>query len=92
MLDIFVVFLKFLVVGILHNFAHIVVNFIFDAENVIIWKVLSAEKLLVGRLNQLLLFEVVLGFVRFLALHDELSLVFVFGQPTVLEPWIGVVF
>ena len=68
------------------------INLIFDAKNVIVWKVLSAEKLLVGRLDQLLLFEVVLSFVRFLTLHYELSLVFVFGQPSILKPRVGVVF
>ena len=56
MFNVVVVFLKLLIIGILHNLAHIMINLIFDAKNVVVWKVLSAEKLLVGRLDQLLLF------------------------------------
>lgn len=82
-------FLKFLVVVVLHDLPHIVVNFVFYPENVVVRQVLRAKQLLVRGLDQLFLLEVILRFVCLLTLRDKLSLIFILGQPSVFKPGVG---
>jgi len=84
--NIFKVLLSLFIVCILHYLVEVMVYFHFHAVNMVVGQVFCANDLLVGGLNRHFLFQITFGLRKFLALIDELALIFIFWQAAIPVP------